>query len=496
MFALLPITSRPTITTSNLSDKTATGLVAKFSGIIAFDDGSVEEFVILFDNENGARIPNDSEPVEIYDDVIVNNPTSSLPRRQKKVGFVRNNRNSEGLGSDVTPVQAAQALFLESLNNEGSVNIGLTGPTLNATHTGYLFTWGYGYYGSRGQGDSATASFSSPVQLGTDQWAIVATSLEATLGIKADGTLWGWGVNDRGQLGLGNDTYYSSPVQIGEYDNWVDVTTDTRTSLALRADGTAWWWGYNYKNPPKSNAENRSSPVLIGANYDPQSNWVSIDGDQSAFLLINNLSELWGVGDGTFGTLGQGDTDDQHSGLVQIGSGWSKVSLSTHVLAIKTDGSLWSWGRGTSGQLGHNDNAHTESPVQVGTDTDWADINTVNSVSFAIKTDGSLWSWGESAGGLLGQGIGGLNNDVSSPTQVGNLTDWAKLDRHGSVTHTVFAIKTDGSLWAWGYNDYDVIGVGNNNEISSPVQVGSDTNWALATHGFPTAAAITKVTEL
>ena len=96
----------------------------------------------------------------------------------------------------------------------------------------------------------------------------------------------------------------------------------------------------------------------------------------------------------------------------------------------------------------------------------------------AIKTDGTLWSWGYNKRGQLGQNSSGTNtNRRSSPTQVGSNTNWDRL--HLSAGDSVVASKTDGTLWAWGHNSRGSLGQGNTTQYSSPVQV-PGTTWSNA----------------
>ena len=90
--------------------------------------------------------------------------------------------------------------------------------------------------------------------------------------------------------------------------------------------------------------------------------------------------------------------------------------------------------------------------------------------TIAIKTDGTLWVWGNNVSGRLG--LGDITNR-SSPVQVGTLTNWSSVS---AGSHTM-AIKTDGTLWAWGSNGSGRLGLGDITDRSSPVQVGALTNW-------------------
>ena len=146
------------------------------------------------------------------------------------------------------------------------------------------------------------------------------------MAIKTDGTMWSWGNNDNGRLGLGDTTNQSSPVQIGALTTWSSVSCGGYTGFAaaIKTDGTMWSWG-------------------------------------------NNGS----------GRLGLGDTTNRSS-PVQIGdlTTWSIVSSKGfRAHAIKTDGTLWSWGANGSGRLGLGNTTTYSSPKQIGSSTNWRSVS-------------------------------------------------------------------------------------------------------------------------
>jgi alpha-tubulin suppressor-like RCC1 family protein len=198
--------------------------------------------------------------------------------------------------------------------------------------------------------------------------------------------------------------------------------------------------------------------------------------------------KIWSWGFNNNGQLGIGNTSNQSS-PTQIGSNtnWYKISSQGFTsTAIKTDGTLWAWGHNNTGQLGINNISNRNSPTQIGAETNWASVASGKGTTFAIKLNGTLWSWGGGTSGELGLNIGGSYSNRSSPIQVGSDTNWSKISAGESI---VLAIKTNGTLWTWGSNGYGQSGQNHIVNRSSPVQVGSDTNWSNISNGVDHAIA-------
>ena len=302
-----------------------------------------------------------------------------------------------------------------------------------------LFAWGKNNNGQLGTNDVIFRS--SPTQIGSNtNWASLGgvTNYSSTA-IKTDGTLWTWGTNSYGQLG--HNTVYvnrSSPTQVGSGTNWSKVCNLAYVFLAIKTDGTLWAWGINNHGQLGLNdTVNRSSPTQIGTG----TNWkIFAGGGAFNSTAIKTDGTLWTWGSGANGQLGHGDTVNRSS-PTQVGSAttWDKgQTYNDKTAAIKTDGTLWTWGSSPDGQLGHNNTVSRSIPTQVGTGTNWSVASIANKMAGGIKTDGTLWMWGngeEFSGGALGQ-----NNDIirSSPTQVGAGTTWLDL----SVGYRAVALRT------------------------------------------------------
>jgi alpha-tubulin suppressor-like RCC1 family protein len=302
----------------------------------------------------------------------------------------------------------------------------------------FLFSWGDRNDGQLGQ--NTFISESSPVQVGSVNWKFVDGGNQSNIAITTDNRMFTWGGNGAGALGQNGGGNRSSPVQVGALTTWDKAAIGSAFCAAIKTDGTLWMWGANSVGElGQNNTTYRSSPVQVGA--------------------LTNWREVACAGNSTYG--------------------------------IDTDGKLYSWGYNiadTGGALGLNDVINRSSPVQVGALTNWFKVFAAQNSSncFAIKTDGTLWAWGLNGAGILGQ-----NNTVarSSPVQVGALTNWSKAADSGEGF--VQAIKTDGTLWSWGRNEFGQLGQNDTIDRSSPVQVGSLSIWSKVGTGLSHSLAIT-----
>ncbi len=216
--------------------------------------------------------------------------------------------------------------------------------------------------------------------------------------------------------------------------------------------------------------------------------WQKISISATHCLAIKADGTLWAWGDNGYGQLGNG-TSFSSSTPIQIGTDndWWQISAGSGIsMALKNNGTLWSWGRNNYGQLGDGTFINHNSPIQVGSETNWTNItNTQGGYHFAaIKSNGTLWCWGFNDQGQLGDGTL-VNKNV--PTQVGIATDWSMVSTGGFFTH---AIKTNGSLWGWGDNTFGQIGDSSTSDRLNPVQIGTATDWTNVVGGSYYTAAI------
>jgi alpha-tubulin suppressor-like RCC1 family protein len=246
-----------------------------------------------------------------------------------------------------------------------------------------------------------------------------------------------WGRNLEGQLGVGNKNQRNMPVPLGNPGDYAEMQFSAANGAFLKYDGSLWITGSNNNGQLGQGVRGYiSGSCDLGGNR--------ADGNTGSCSPIQEMTT----------------------------SDWINYSLFDQgVLAVKDDGSLWGWG---ALQM----TLFQSKPTQIGTTEDFASCAAGPNAYYAIKNDGSLYSFGRNTVGQLGiaasgsvtyWGLSGMAS-VSSGS-----TDWSQVF---AGNQTAYAIKTDGSLYAWGQNNYYQLGDGTTENRSEPVLIGSGTSWA------------------
>jgi alpha-tubulin suppressor-like RCC1 family protein len=253
-------------------------------------------------------------------------------------------------------------------------------------------------------------------------WARIAAGGDHTCGIRAGGTLWCWGDNTYGQLGLGSHVSQDLPRQVVSpaRGGWARVIADFEDTCAIRTDATLWCWG-----------------------------------------------------DNGFGVLGTGNSTSQDRPTqvtTPAPGGWASITTSgDHTCATRTDATLWCWGANDDGQLGLGNHTFPDRPTQVTTPAagGWASVTAGGVSTCGVRTGATLWCWGYNGDGQLGLGNHAphdLPRQVTTPAAGG----WVSVTADSGYT---CGIRVGGSLWCWGDNSDGQLGLGNRTAQDRPRQV-------------------------
>ncbi len=423
-----------------------------------------------------------------------------------------------------------------------------------ATKTdGTLWCWGASNDGSNGQ----LARMDTPTQVGTDtDWRSGAAS-NGSCAIKTDGSLWCWGGNYYGELGVGFQQPGHIPTRVGNDTDWASVDMEGSLTCGVRRNGQRLCWGNNWSSQTGTpGVQERLVPAQVGS-----ATWTSVSGGNysACGLQTDGTPACWGYNDGQYG-LGL-EFSASYPVAITTDTGWSLFEVGrSHGCAVRGDGSLWCAGGNGSGQLGndasgtwtlswirestlqtwstapgalatgedvscgvagdqrlycwgynryHAVSSSTEfqirAPSAVSSTADWMAASIGYAHVCALKVDGSLWCWGENRYGQLGLGPSTGPDDcngigcATSPREVTAGTSFVKI---ASGDYHNCAIRTDGTLWCWGFNHGSTrpLGTGSSPHqcgttylydcAYTPVQVGSAADWLDIAAGDMTTCGI------
>lgn len=281
---------------------------------------------------------------------------------------------------------------------------------------GTVWTLGSNSYGQLGNGSSGGESLEPAMVSGLCNVRAAAAGGSHSVALLQDGTVWTWGHNGTGQLGIGTKKDSDVPLQVAGLKDVTAIAAGRSHTVALKMDGTVWAWGSNYS--------------------------------------------------GQLGNLGSG-TSTRPVQAVGLQGIKAIAAGAFHTAALKNDGSVWTWGFNGIGQLGISNNDSSDAPVRVAGLSSIIAIASGNNHMVALKDNGSVWVWGSNYASQLGSGsdLSGLN----SPLQISGLDP--VMDITAKMNHS-FAVMKDGTVMAWGDNSTGQWGNGlSMNGSSAPVQM-------------------------
>jgi alpha-tubulin suppressor-like RCC1 family protein len=343
---------------------------------------------------------------------------------------------------------------------------------------GTVWTWGANFSGKLGIGISSTNLTRQliPTEVHGSGDAGFLNSISAIMGgevhnvaLKSDGTVWAWGANMFGQLGNGTTNEADAPVQVSGLSSVTGLGGRGYHTLAVDSSGSIWGWGWNTAGELGNGNNNPTTvPVRVIGLTNPAA--VSAGYKFSIALMPDGAVFQWGHGRVIANTYNPVQTPGL-SNIVAISAGWD------HALALRSDHTVWAWGQNGVGEVGDGTTSNRTNPVQVTVLSNIVAVSGGDWHSSALDSGGTIWKWGRNDVGQLGNGTAdGAGNYIahSLPARIqfdnngagfSNIVMVAARDWHN------IAVKADGSVWQWGANDQGQCGDNTTTDRWRPVQV-------------------------
>ena len=268
----------------------------------------------------------------------------------------------------------------------------------------------------------------------------------------------------------------------------VFVAAGDNHTVVIKNGRTLWAWGSN--NWGQLGDNTTVGKLVPTQEFTAVAGWVAVSGGVLHTAALKSDRTIWAWGLNTNGQLGDGTITNRLTPTQEItfATDWVAVSASgNHTMALKSDGTLWAWGKNASGQLGDGSTTQRNVPTQEVTGaTDWVAVSAGTDYSAALKSDGTLWAWGSNAFGQLGDGT---IVDKLVPTQeIMGATNWVAVS--AASIHTL-ALKSGGTLWGWGSNANGRLGDGTTTQRLVPTQeITTATDWVVVAAGVTFSAAL------
>lgn len=386
-------------------------------------------------------------------------------------------------------------LWLRSRRNAHSaiatLVVGLSfGIGVHAHAQSLVYAWGSN---SNGQiGDGTTVNKLSPIQVhGAGNVGILSnvTSVSGgdtfSMALQTDGTVLAWGNNFAGQVGDGTSTQRHVPVQVhGEGNNGslsgiTAISSGLYHSLSLGPNGSVYSWGQGFHGAVgDGTTTDRSAPVAVHGvgNVGTLTGMTAVVGGGFHSLALGPGGTVFAWGQGGNGQVGNGSFLNRTSpvqvhGPNNVGVLTGITSLAaggSHTLAIGAGGTVWAWGTGGNGQLGENDAINRPFPVQVrgagnvGNLTEITAVSCGNQHSLALDFNGTVYAWGNDFAVPGGMSL--------VPVVISSLSGHNIVDVQ-AIGLSSYALSADGRLWAWGYNGFGQLGLGDTLNRFAPTEV-------------------------
>lgn len=321
---------------------------------------------------------------------------------------------------------------------------------------GSAWCWGSNASGQLGNDD--TVGQFTPVAVAGTPSGTAFTSIRAArngahaCGLRNDGSIWCWGLNQKGQLGNDSTTDSQIPVQVVGGGIYTAVETGSYHTCGLRDDGSVWCWGENMQGRLGNNSTSDSDqPVQVAGG----GSYLRISAGWKHTCGLRTDYSLWCWGDNGKGQLGN-DTVNGSLVPVQVyqGTNFRTVVASWEfTCGLRSNGTAWCWGSNDSGQLGINSTSDSLRPVAVQGGHTFTQVALGQDNSCGLRPDGTAWCWGENSDTQLGDGSLAPKQLLPVPVVTQGVSGTRFKAIAAGAWHTC-GLRDDDSLWCWGYN-YD-----------------------------------------
>lgn len=291
-----------------------------------------------------------------------------------------------------------------------------------------------------------------------------------------DGTVWVWGGNSDGQLGLGEITGTILPSKLTVGSNVKKIVSGLRHMVALNEDGSLLAWGNNDNlqliDDTEVSGEFETKISNTPFSVISESGIKDIQAGYNRTLLVKEDGTVWLYAASSF--LNSTNSDIYLPYEITGLKGLNNTSLGlVHVMGLKEDGTVLVGGDNYWGQLGTGEQNHHNSSTEKFEISQIEDLTGIIAISagknhsVALKEDGTVWTWGCSLSGELGYGVESATKSII-PGKVEELEDVVQISAGNSYTAV---LKNDGTVWTFGRNMYGQLGDGSTSNKRRPVQV-------------------------
>ncbi|MEM9193912.1 MAG: hypothetical protein AAGF12_32350 [Myxococcota bacterium] len=324
-----------------------------------------------------------------------------------------------------------------------------------ALRDGVMFCWGSNEEGQLGDGTVGGVVETPMVVAGPQAWVEVSVGVVHTCGLDRVGSVWCWGGNERGQLGVGDFSPRRRPTAVQLPGAAVAIDNSWYTSCARLEDDSLYCWGWNFEgqlgqDDPVASADSPAPARVVGGP------WASFAAGEGHLCAVGRDQVLFCWGRNTSDNLGLGPAPIRQRRVpTEVETGFLFASVDqSHGCGIRVDGTLACWGNNNDGRVGVGDRDSRDVPTSVASVHQYRSIDVSGFSSCAIRSTGQLDCWGRNEFGRLATGD---TDDRLVPTQVGIDTGWLSV---AVARFHMCARRENGRIFCSGRNDRGQLGIG------------------------------------